>query len=751
MNRVALGLLILLAVASARAGDEFVVNTVQDTTQRDPELAVDGLGNAMAVWVSRERAGAGSAGDIVLQVFDASMVPVGTERVVNTRTVGDQERPALALNAAGDGIVVWASFIDGDSMYDIRARMIVGLALSGDEFQVNTTRVHTQTNPAAAVDSSGNCIVVWDSWYQDGGDRGVYGRRIDASGTPLGAEFQINTTTAYSQARPAVRVRRGGGFVVVWESWQQESSGYGVFARLFAPDASPLSAEIQLNTTEEDYQWLAEIEVFEDNSMAAVWCSWEQDGSDGTIVLQLLESDGSKRGTEKIVNASTAQYQWLPRIQKRAGGGFAVAWSSWKQDGSREGVYARLYDAEGKSASFETRVNETTESFQWEPALGVLPSGEILVIWSSWSPGGGDYDIIGRTLMLESPQGYLEVGSYGHRSGTSTSGIIVHVVDSLALTGHVYEVGFDSSGPGVFTATVRDTVAGTVVVDGYPIDRGPGVLYLTPVFDGVAVELLPEFQLLLDYDAYRFTGSASTLGFTLVLPGAGTRLLAPIDAALVWGSTDTLGDGSWSTPLDTAINIQGQLNVEVPFRGWDLTNDEEMELLVVDGNSNRRWDAGERILLRTPVRYRTKITDMHAELMTSVPGGSLILPSAGDTNFVPTRRPLSAADRYLFQTDRALIVEVETDSRPDQFTLEQNYPNPFNPTTTIRVELPQRGSASLRVYDMLGRQVATLLDGVTAPGRHEFTFDGRTLASGMYVYVLRAAGGVRVRKMIMVK
>ena len=751
MRPAAFALMLSLAVASGYAGGEFIVNTERDTTQRDPEIAVDGLGRAVAVWVSRELAGPGSAGDVALQAFDASGVPMGTELLVNTQTTGDQDRPAIALNSAGDGIVAWASFIDDDSMYDIRARMIVGLALSGDEFQVNTTRLHTQTNPAVAVDSSGNGVVVWDSWYQDGSDRGVFGRRIDPSGSPLGPEFPVNTTTTYSQARPAVRMRHGGGWAVVWESWQQESSGYGVFARVFSPDASPLSGEFQVNTTEADYQWLADVEVFEDNSMAVVWCSWEQDGSDGAIVLQLLEADGARRGTEQIVNSSTAQYQWLARIRKRPSGGFAVTWSSWKQDGSREGVYARLYDAAGKSASFETRVNETTESFQWEPALAVLPGGELFVVWSSWSPGGLDYDIIGRTLTLEAPQGYLDPETFGHRSGTSTSGIIVHVVDSLALTGHVYEVAFDSTGPGAFAATVRDTVAGAIVVDNFPIDRGPGLLYLTAPFDGVALEVLPEFELALDYDRSGFIGSSTTLGFTLVAPGAGTRLLAPIDAALLWGATDTLGDGSWSVPLDTAINLQGQLNVEVPFRGWDLTNGEQMELLVVDANINRRWDPSERILFRTPLRYRTKITDMHAELMTIVPGGSLVLPTSGDSNYVATRRPLSAADSYLFRTDRTLVLDVDQDYRAQRFTLQQNYPNPFNPTTTIRVELPQSGPASLRVYDILGRQVATLLDGVTPAGRHEFTFDGSAVSSGMYVYVLRAQGGVRVRKMIMVK
>ncbi|MBX2992038.1 MAG: T9SS type A sorting domain-containing protein [Bacteroidetes bacterium] len=90
---------------------------------------------------------------------------------------------------------------------------------------------------------------------------------------------------------------------------------------------------------------------------------------------------------------------------------------------------------------------------------------------------------------------------------------------------------------------------------------------------------------------------------------------------------------------------------------------------------------------------------------------------------------------------------------PHEFALLQNYPNPFNPTTTIRYAIPggTHGRASLRVYDLLGREVATLVNEVKAPGSHQVTWDATGLASGIYLYRLRAGGFAQTRKILLAK
>lgn len=88
---------------------------------------------------------------------------------------------------------------------------------------------------------------------------------------------------------------------------------------------------------------------------------------------------------------------------------------------------------------------------------------------------------------------------------------------------------------------------------------------------------------------------------------------------------------------------------------------------------------------------------------------------------------------------------------PAEYQLYRNYPNPFNPATTISFDLPQTERVTLTVFDVLGRQVAVLMDGVTEAGHHEVRFDGRRLASGTYVYRMATPTRTMTRSMVLVK
>ncbi len=91
------------------------------------------------------------------------------------------------------------------------------------------------------------------------------------------------------------------------------------------------------------------------------------------------------------------------------------------------------------------------------------------------------------------------------------------------------------------------------------------------------------------------------------------------------------------------------------------------------------------------------------------------------------------------------------ESFPTAISLYQNYPNPFNPTTTIRFSLPHRSLVSLKVFDVLSREVATLVEGELNPGEQSVVFDAKNLPSGVYFYRLSAGSFVEQRKMVLMK
>ena len=104
-----------------------------------------------------------------------------------------------------------------------------------------------------------------------------------------------------------------------------------------------------------------------------------------------------------------------------------------------------------------------------------------------------------------------------------------------------------------------------------------------------------------------------------------------------------------------------------------------------------------------------------------------------------------------FRIYSTLTPVIEPPSVPRTFALSQNYPNPFNPTTTIEYSLPQRMNVNLTVYNVLGEKVTTLVNGMEGPGQHQVIFDGSSLASGTYLYVLEASTYRSVQKMMLIK
>ena len=98
------------------------------------------------------------------------------------------------------------------------------------------------------------------------------------------------------------------------------------------------------------------------------------------------------------------------------------------------------------------------------------------------------------------------------------------------------------------------------------------------------------------------------------------------------------------------------------------------------------------------------------------------------------------------------VVSVEsTKQSPVKFALFNNYPNPFNPTTTIKYEIPKTVNVSLKVYDILGREVKTLINQEQKPGFYEIPFGNDELASGIYFYRLQAGNFIQTKKMILLK
>ena len=129
--------------------------------------------------------------------------------------------------------------------------------------------------------------------------------------------------------------------------------------------------------------------------------------------------------------------------------------------------------------------------------------------------------------------------------------------------------------------------------------------------------------------------------------------------------------------------------------------------------------------------------------------GSLIL-SSGTSNSANTIRivPTSELPPPLPPNEELSNLEPLT---PNQFSLEQNYPNPFNPLTVIRYQLPVQGHVSLKVFNVLGQEVAALVDGMQEAGFKSVKWDASGVPSGIYFYRIQAGGFVQTLKLLLIR
>ena len=215
-------------------GSEFQVNSYTTYPQSHPEVAAATAGEFVVVWTSSYGQD-GSSWGVFGQRFDAAGLPVGGEFQVNSQTLGGQYSPAVAVDGAGNFVVVWQ---DGaQSSGDILGQRFDSTGLPvGSEFRINSYTTDAQFFPAVTADGSGNFFVSWSSFWLDGSRFNVFGKRFDSAGHPLQSEFRVNSHTADEQYLPAVAVGASGSIVVVWESNNQDGSSSGVFGqRLSAP------------------------------------------------------------------------------------------------------------------------------------------------------------------------------------------------------------------------------------------------------------------------------------------------------------------------------------------------------------------------------------------------------------------------------------------------------------------------------------------------------------------------------------
>jgi hypothetical protein len=247
-------------------------------------------------------------------------------------------------------VVAFGKGVNDRRLTDVFVRRY-GFGSGLSALQVNTTTLDDQIPQGVAVDERGCFVVVWVSFSQETPDvgnhtSGIYGRRFDSTGSPLGPEFHVNTFRRGNQDLPSLAMSsKLGVFVIVWESQEQDGSGWGIYGQRFDTNGNRLGSEFQVSTRTEGDQIQPVVAMDQAGNFVVAWISPDTVNVSSTAVFaQRFTAGGERLGGEvRVSEATDGGFEDVPSIAEDYQGNFVVSWNHWPI-----GVMmARLYRANG--------------------------------------------------------------------------------------------------------------------------------------------------------------------------------------------------------------------------------------------------------------------------------------------------------------------------------------------------------------------------------------------------------------------
>jgi hypothetical protein len=460
-------------VQSARFGGETPVGTVAGAGSSDVSITGLAGGGHVVAW-TQTPAASGSPYSIKAQVYDASGSAVGGVLPISN-TTGYYSDATVAALPSGGFVVSWASYT---GVYAQRYDAAGGKV--GNEILVLTSNNNEELLPVVASLSGGGFVVAWQYSFQDGsarGDTAIMARRYDATGAIQGATFRVNTFTANAQQNVSAAGLADGGYVITWESLQQDGYGAGVYGQRFNAAGVAQGAEFRINTTTVMHQTYPVVTGLTGGGFVVAWVSTQTTINDlPHIYAQRYDASGNAIGTEfRVSSANTPSFSYPGGIAALSDGGFVVTWNSL--NGSN--TYAHRYDAAGQPVGAEMLVN--IDSAPWEPVVAGLANGDFVVGWSAYSGPGVFTQRYTSGLVADERfslplDGNILIGDVDSGSGLITVTISVGhgVIDRLQLNPNPATL----TGSGTSTVTITGTVA-----DVKALLAGDSVLFYSPLGD----------------------------------------------------------------------------------------------------------------------------------------------------------------------------------------------------------------------------------------------------------------------------
>ncbi|MDP1675821.1 MAG: T9SS type A sorting domain-containing protein, partial [Bacteroidota bacterium] len=730
--------------------------------QYSPTIVNDGSGGAIITWHDGRSV---TSYDIYAQKINASGVVQWTaDGVAISTAANNQYYPTIVSDGSGGAIITWQDCRSGAN-WDIYAQKInsSGAVQWITDGVAISTAANFQYSPTIVSDGSGGAIITWQD-YRSGTSDDIYAQRINASGVVQWTANGVAISTAANyQYYPTIASDGSGGAIITWQDarsgnydiFSQKINNAGVVQWVANGVAISTAANTQSSPT-----------IVSDGSGGAI-ITW-QDARSGTndIYAQKINASGVVQWTADGVAISTASSdQSSPTIVSDGSGGAIITWQDYRS-GTYYDIYAQKIDRYGFYGQAGPKLVAAKD-------IANDQGSRLRLFWDpSYLDAEAYQTIKSYTILL----GAKTTGILGKNSESQGSGIYWQVAGSIPanwLEGYTTVIptyadsGLQGKPMYYFQVIAKNSDSTKMwysnIDSGYSVDNVPpvGVGNARIYSNGGGILLQWEKNRadkdLMEYRIYRST----TAGFAV---GSGTQLSTTTDTTY----NDPSGtNGTAYYYRIAAIDVHG--NLGSPSSELNETA-LSLELTSFAVSANRRnaniaWSVATETNNFGYEIERRAAGGLHLE------GGShLAWVKAGfveGSGTSQTARKYSYSDKNvgsgifsyrLKQIDRngqytfSRSVEVVMGVAPNVFELAQNYPNPFNPTTNIEFTIPANGLATLKVFNSIGQEVATLFDGIAEAGKyHQVTFNAKDLSSGIYFARLISDGKSQIKKLSLLR
>jgi hypothetical protein len=721
--------------------------SIAASEQLYPSLAFDGT-NYLVVWSDYRN---GSDYDLYGARVDTSGTVLDPSGIAISAAAGDQDCPWVAFDGT-NCLVVWEDYRSASNWDIYGARVDTsGAVLDPSGIAISIAADH-QEYPSVAFDGT-YYLVVWED-HRSVSDIDIYGARVDASGTVLDPSGTAISAAVDDQGYPSVAFD-GTNYLVVWEDHRSGSDSdiYGARVDTSGTVLEPSGIAI---STAAGYQWSSRV-ASDGTDCLVAWHDYGS-GPDEDIYGARVDTSGTvlePSGTI-ISTAPAPQPQYYPSVAFD-GTNYLVVWADHRS-GSGYDIYgARVTDSgtvlDPSGIAVCNAVNE-----QYSPSVA-FDGTDYLVVWQDYRSGIED-DIYGARVTAS--------GTVLDPSGIAiSSDVDYQEVPSVAFDGTNYLVVWEDLRNGYDnTYGARVDTSGTVLDPlGIAISTGAYDEYSPSVaFDGTNYLIVwYDSRSAPGYDIYgaRVDTSGTVLDpSNIAISAAADNQESP---SVAFDGTDYLvvwrdhrgGSGSSDEIYGTRVDASGTVLDPPGIAVSTAAGDQSYPSVAFDGTNylvvwedyrngvdsdiyGARVDVSGTLLDPSGIELVNQPYERRYPAVARGPNSQLLIVYDG-----------FASDPY--NTDRvfgAFYPEVGVEERPEpgsktpQARLEQGYPNPFSQSAVIRYQVPAPARVALRVYDISGRLVRTLVDGEKGPGLCTEVWDGADdsgnhVTSGIYFCELR--------------